>query len=230
MSTTASPELIETLRGFDTCSVANAVETFQVRLRNEGFANSSVRCMFPRLGTMVGHAVTVRIRSSSPPPVGEAYPDRTDWWQHIETVPSPRVVIIQDMDQKPGLGAFIGEMHARILQTLACVGAITNGAVRDLPGVESSGFHLFAGATAVSHAYVHITEFGHSVDIGGLTVRPGDLVMGDVHGVLTLPWEIVGEIPDAVTKLVEHEQQILQLCNGSTLTPAQLKGLVEGVL
>lgn len=38
---------LDALRQFDTCMVANAVETFNLRLRNTGFTNAKVRCMFP---------------------------------------------------------------------------------------------------------------------------------------------------------------------------------------
>src|ERR1051325_7415855 len=104
MSVPVPSNVVEALRRLDTCTVSNAIETFEKRLRNEGFADSSVRCLFPQLGTMVGHAVTVRIRSSSPPPDAHPYLDRTDWWSFIQAVPAPRVVVIQDLDREVGLG------------------------------------------------------------------------------------------------------------------------------
>jgi hypothetical protein len=57
-----SPEQLAALARLDTCSVANAIEAFEVRLRNAGFADSRIRCMFPALPPMVGYAVTGRIR------------------------------------------------------------------------------------------------------------------------------------------------------------------------
>jgi hypothetical protein len=58
----------EAIRRLDTCTVANAIETFETRLRNEGFADASVRCVFPRLPAMLGYAATVKARFSGPPP------------------------------------------------------------------------------------------------------------------------------------------------------------------
>ena len=42
MSANLTPRMLEQLRQFDTCAVANAIETFNVRLRNEGFTDSSI--------------------------------------------------------------------------------------------------------------------------------------------------------------------------------------------
>src|SRR5215831_5417572 len=137
MESKLSNARLEALRQLDSCTVSNAIETFNLRLRNEGFADSSIRCIFPALPSMVGYAVTCRIRCSGPPPKGHSYLDRMDWWNHVQTVAEPRVVVIQDIDHNPGLGSFLGEVHISILKALKCVGAVTNGAVRDLAAVEA---------------------------------------------------------------------------------------------
>ena len=144
----------------DACTLANAIETFHERLRNEGFADDSVRCLFPQLKPMVGYAATIKIRGSAPPTADGRYPDRTDWWDYILSLPAPRVVVVQDVATQVGLGSLLGAVHVNILRALGCVGAVTNGSVRDIPAAESLGFHLFAGSVSVSHAYVHIVELG----------------------------------------------------------------------
>ena len=218
---------LEALRRLDTCTVSNAIETFEVRLRNEGFADASVRCLFPQLPPLVGYAVTGRIRCSGTPPEGHRYYDRTDWWTYVQTIPAPRVVVMQDVDERPGLGSFIGEVHANILQALGCVGAVTNGAARDLDRVEPLGFQIFAGHAAVSHAYVHIVDFGHPVEIGGLQIRPGDLLHGDRHGILSVPAEVAAEIPAAAIKLLEQEQQVIDLCRSPEFSLEKLRQAVR---
>jgi 4-hydroxy-4-methyl-2-oxoglutarate aldolase len=218
---------LETLRRLDTCAVANAIDTFNLRLRNEGFADSSITCAFPRLAPMAGYAVTVKIRCSSPPPVGHAYADRTDWWSEILKMPAPRVVVLQDVDTHPGTGAFLGEVHCNILLALGCVGAVTNGAVRDLPAVEGTRFQLFAGSVAVSHAYSHIVEIGGEVEIGGLKVNPGDLLHADRHGVLSVPVEIAAEIPKVAGKILEQERKLIALCRAQDFTLEKLRIAVK---
>ena len=167
MAFSANQELIQSLARLDSCTVGNAIEKFDVRLRNIGFTDASVRCIFAELPPMVGYAATARVRTSEPPMEGSNYFDRTDWWNHILTIPAPRIVVVEDTDAHPGLGAFIGELHANILLALGCVGAVTNGAVRDLPAVRAAGFQMFARNVSVSHSYSHIFDFGHPVEVGG---------------------------------------------------------------
>ncbi|HSY59308.1 MAG TPA: hypothetical protein VK795_07090, partial [Terriglobales bacterium] len=108
-----TPVRMEQLRRFSTCLIASAIERFQVRLPNTGFSDSSIRCMFDDLPPIVGYAVTARIRTADPPMEGGGYIyDRVEWWKDILTVPAPRIVVIQDVDPNPGLGALVGEVHA----------------------------------------------------------------------------------------------------------------------
>jgi hypothetical protein len=71
--------------------------------------------------------------------------DRTDWLNKSSSW--------KTWVRPPGLGAFIGEMHANILRTLRCARVVTNGAVRGLPASRAIGLQLFAGNLCVSHAY-----------------------------------------------------------------------------
>jgi 4-hydroxy-4-methyl-2-oxoglutarate aldolase len=219
-------ELVDTFRRLDTCKVANAIETFNVRLRNEGFANSGIRAMFPDLPPVIGHAVTARVHTSAPPPVGHTYYDRTDWWSYILTVPPPRIVVVEDADERPGLGAFVGEVHANILKALDCVAYATNGAVRDLSRVRALGFQFLAPNVAASHAFAHIVDFGQPVNIGGLPVTSGDVLFGDCHGMLSLPEDIVERIPAEVDRMVSAEREVIALCQSPHFSVERLRGLL----
>jgi 4-hydroxy-4-methyl-2-oxoglutarate aldolase len=207
-----SSQTLEQLAGFSTCVVASAIETFGVRLRNTGFADSSIRCIFPEFSPVIGYAATARIRSSVPPMEGKSYYERPDWWNDILRIPAPRVIVIQDMDRQHGLGAFVGEVHGNILRALGCIALVSNGSVRDVPQLRASGFQLFANAISVSHAYAHVFDFGSVLDVGGLQVRPGDLIHGDLHGVQTVPAEIAGAIPDAARNIVERRKELTAQC------------------
>lgn len=227
MTDRALKEHIVALQQLDSCMVSNAIETFGVRLRNTGFADSSIRCMFSDLAPMVGYAVTARLRSGDPPIGGGSYHDRTDWWNHILRVPAPRIVVLEDMDRRPGLGAFIGDVHASILKALGCVGYVTNGAVRELPAVRTTGLQLFAGEVAVSHAYAHIFDFDAAVTIGGMLVHSGDLLHGDRHGVMTVPAEIVPELPAAAARLRRVEERIIGFCKSDHFSLEKLREVIK---
>jgi 4-hydroxy-4-methyl-2-oxoglutarate aldolase len=213
---------LESLRGFDTCTISNAIERMNARPRNEGFVSGAVRCRFPDLPPMVGYAATGRIRTVSPPMAHRCYYDRMDWWTYVASLPKPRVLVVEDADGKPGLGAFIGEIHASIGVALDCVGCVTNGAVRDLPPIKALNFQLFAGKLSVSHAYAHIIDFNEPVEIGGLKIRSGDLLHGDRHGVLNIPLDIAAEIPAEASKLVREEREFTQFCQSPEFSLEEL--------
>jgi 4-hydroxy-4-methyl-2-oxoglutarate aldolase len=222
-----SERQLDALRALDTCTVSNAIETFGIRLRNTGFADSSVHCIFEDLPPMVGYAATARLRSGSPPMQGGSYHDRTDWWQRVLQVPPPRVIVLDDVDKPPGIGAFLGDVHAAILRALGCVGFVTNGAVRELPAVHKMGLNLFAGRVAVSHAYAHIFDVGSPVEIGGLQIQTGDLLHGDRHGLLLVPKLIAADVPAAAEKLREAEEKIIAFCESGDFSLGKLREVIQ---
>ncbi len=218
---------LESLRALETCSASNAIEQFGIRLRNEGFVQGTAQCRFPQLPPLLGYAVTAVIRASAPPMTGRCYYNRMDWWNYVLTVPGPRVMVLQDLDHTPGIGAFVGEIHANIALALQCVGCVTNGAVRDLKAVEQLGFPLFSGSVAVSHAYAHIVEFGEPVEIGGLKIRSGDLIHGDRHGVHTIPLSIAALVPEKAAEIERTENDLIQLCRSSSFSIQSLAQKLE---
>jgi len=218
---------LEGIRRYDTCTVSNAIERFDVRLRNEGFANGSIHCRFRDFAPMLGHAVTARIHTSAPPMTGQCYYDRVDWWRYVTTIPEPRVIVLQDADHPPGIGAFVGEIHAQIALALGCVGCVTNGAVRDLPAIRAIGFHLFSGCLSVSHAYAHIVDFGQPVEIGGLKIHPADLLHGDRHGVQSVPLSIAAQVPKVASELLAEERQLIDLCQSPEFSMDKLASVIQ---
>jgi 4-hydroxy-4-methyl-2-oxoglutarate aldolase len=223
------PAALEELRQLDSCSVANAIETFGVRLRNAGFADSSVHCIFEDFPPLVGYAATIRVRTSDPPMEGDSYYYRLDWLDYLLSVPAPRVLVVQDMDRHPGLGSFIGDVHANILRALGCEGVVTNGAVRNVEAARALNLQMFAGNLSVSHAFAHLFDFGGVVEVGQMQVRPGDLLHGDRHGVQTIPMEIAQKIPPVVRRMKGEEQEIIEFCQSGAFTLEKLRSAVDAL-
>lgn len=218
---------LDQLRPLDSSALSSAIEIFDVRLRNAGFTDGAVHCMFPDLPAVVGYAATARVRTSDPPMGSQSYYDRTDWWDHILSIPAPRIVVVEDVDQHPGLGAFIGEVHAYILSALGCVGVVTNGAVRGLPAARAIRLQMFAGNTSVSHAYAHIFDFGSAVTVGRMKVNPGDLLHGHIHGVQTIPLEIADKVPEIAERIIQKKKQLAALCQSRECTLDKIRAAVK---
>lgn len=221
-----TPELLETLRNISTCSISNAIETFNIRPRNQGFTSPRIRCMFPQLGGMIGYAVTAVIAANIPPSP-RMNVSRVDWVDEILKVPAPRVLVMKDLDYPNVIGSFWGEVQSSIHKALGCVGTVTDGGVRDLDEMQALGFHAFATEVLVSRAYVHLVDIGVPVTVGGLTVKPGDIILGDKHGVINVPKEIAADLPAAVKKVEEREREMIDLCHSPDFTPEKLKALLR---
>jgi 4-hydroxy-4-methyl-2-oxoglutarate aldolase len=224
-----SEQQLRDLSRFSTCTLANAIERFNVRLRNTGFTDGSIHCRFPAAPPMVGYAVTGRLRSEGPPITGHAFRDRTDFWNAVLEIPAPRVLLLEDKDEPAGRGGFVGDVHAAILRALGCVGYVTNGAVRELTGVRELDFQLFSGSIAVSHAYAHIFDVGTKIVVGGMDVSPGDLIHGDQHGVLTIPAETAAEVTKVATELQIQEEKVIEFCRSGEFSVAKLPEITRAV-
>ena len=205
MRQAVSLEVLEQLKRYDSCTLSNAIEVFDVRPRDVGFAAGEIRCLFPDLGPIVGFAATATVRARGKSAGGNQDP----LFKHTQELPAPRLLVVQDLDDPRGAGALVGEVMGNIFKRLGCAGIVTDGGVRDLKEVEALGFHYFAPGPVVSHAYIRVEEAGVPVNVGGLQVEPGDLVFGDRHGVLLIPQEVAAELPEAADRIVEREQKLI---------------------
>ena len=127
--------------------------------------------MFPDLGARIGYAATATMRSAAE---GDRMPPSA-LWEHVLELPEPRFVVVQDLDDPPGVGSYWGEVNGSIFTALGCVAVLTNGAVRDLTEMRAIGIQAFAGCVAVSHAYVHLIGRRGAGDrrwAGGAARRP----------------------------------------------------------
>ena len=220
--------MIDALRKISSPSIANAIETFNVRPRNHGQMSSEIKALFPELGPLVGYAVPAIIRAEQAPQQGHRA-STFAWWDYVLTIPAPRVIVVHDIDEPRGQGAQWGEVQANIHKALGCVGAVTDGSVRDLDEVRRLGFQFAAAHVSVSHAYVHMVDFGLPVKLGGLWVQPGDLIHADQHGVLTIPAEIAPRVAEAVAKVEADERTIIALCQAPDFGVDKLKALYQQV-
>lgn len=225
MSEPLSTEELNLLRAINTPTVANAIEVLGIRKRSEGFTDSSIRCIFPDLGVMVGYAITAVIRSATPPDKSHRASMKA-YWDHIANFPPPRVVVVHEIDQ-PAAGAWWGEVNSNIHRALGCIGLVTDGTVRDLDVVRPLGFQFFATGVAVSHVHAHLEDFGKPITVGGMAVMPGDLIHADKHGAIVIPVQHAREVFDAVIAVERYERPIIQLCKSPEFSTGKLEQLIK---
>ena len=196
------------LAKYDTPTICNAIELFDVRPRNVGYMDNRIKACFPEMPPMVGYASTATFRSADTPQGADAYSGMGGQLTDFEELPGPPVVVFQDLDD-PTRAATFGEVMCTVYKTFGAVGLITSGAARDLDQVRDIGFPAFSNGTICAHGYCTIMDVHVSVHVGGVTVYPGDLLHGDCNGVTTIPLEIASEVAGVCQGVVEAEDIVL---------------------
>jgi regulator of RNase E activity RraA len=217
-----SAETLKKLAKYDTPTICNIIELFDVRPRNVGYMDGRIKSNFPTLQPMVGFASTASFRSDAPPAGGDAYGTMDQQVAGFAELPGPAVVVFEDLDDPP-VSATFGEVMCSVYQGFGSVGLITSGGGRDLEQVRAINYPVFTGTTICSHAYCHILHIGLPVRVGGLTVRQGDLLHGDANGVTNIPPNIAAAIVDIGDEFVDSEKYVLDYVRGpGSKTPAGL--------
>lgn len=102
-----------------------------------------------------------------------------------------------------------GELLSTAARNSGCVGVIVDGAVRDVTKMREMGFACFALATCMydSANRQRVIDIGVPVEIDGVTLETGDLIVADVDGIVVVPQKIEEEaIQRAWTKV--HAENI----------------------
>jgi regulator of RNase E activity RraA len=213
---------LEILRQYDSPTVSNVIELFLVRSHTEGYMDKRIVARFPEMPPMVGYASTATFSCGSPKGP-DSYGSLEKQVGAFLELPGPPVVVFEDVDS-PLVGATFGELMCSSYKAFGAQGLITSGAGRDLSQVRALNFPVFTSEILVSHGYSQIPSIHVPVNVGGLTVHPGDLLHGDANGVVLIPENIAKAVVQACRPFVEAEMVILDYLKGDSITP---KGLSE---
>lgn len=223
------PETVKELREFDSPTVANAIELFQVRDRTEGYASMELRCFFPDLKPMVGYAITCTADSTTRGPKRRRA--LHELFDALNAASGPTVVVVQNVGEDRLKSCFVGDMICTAYNRLGAVGMITNGGVRDLSGIrqKTPDFHIFAAGTVVSHGIALIPlEVNVPVTICGLPVQPGDLLHGDESGLVKVPLDIAESIAEKARSVRDREARVFEYLEGASVSLEGIKRQFPG--
>jgi len=209
---------LKTLGGWDTPALSNALDSLRLRPPNSCHSDGSLT-RITGAGVMVGRAVTARMVARDP---GDGIPVAL-LHREIADTEGPVVVVIEDSDEPAGAGAFLGEVNGSLLAALHICGVVTNGRVRDVGELRELGYPVYAQGLCVSRSYMRLVEVGSIVTVAGMTVRPGDVLHGDEHGILQIPAEALPGITAAAEQIRIEEQSVIGWSRSPDFT-------VEGLL
>lgn len=222
MPVVSAPTIAE-LKKYDSATISNAVEEFNVRDRVEGYANLELKCQFPQYDPLVGFAVTALANSSTP---GDTRPQRIgELFEVLESAPKPAVLIIQHVGVDRLKSCFIGDMFAMAVQKkFGVVGVVTDAGNRDRAGIieRAPGFQVFSPGWVVSHGHGAFIDFNVDVNIFGMKISPGDLLHGDESGLVSIPHKIADQLPEQAQAVRESEQDFFRFIDGNQFTMQEL--------
>ena len=213
-------EDLEALKQWDTPTICNGLEIVVPARRAIGFTTEPMLAVDRRFPPIVGLARTGTIRAKEPP--RSAVTAREDWYEYVAAGDLPTIAVIQDIDDRPGYGAFWGEVQTTVHKALRVAGCVTNGSFRDLD-MLASGFQIIGGRIGPSHAHVHMVDFGKPVNVFGMQAAHDDVIHADFHGAVVIPAEAVRKLPDAIALISRREKVILDMCADADFSVAKLR-------
>ena len=224
MDTNITSDDLALLTKWDTPTICNALEEIIPARRGYGFTTTHFFSLDSALPPICGFARTATIRAAGPSPETseQMVAKRAAYYEYVAAVPAPTIVVIQDIDSPPGVGAFWGEVQTNIHKGLGVLGAVTNGSFRDVPD-SAPAFNLIGGKIGPSHAFVHIVDIDCQVTVFGLTAKTNDIIHADQHGAVLIPPAAVKQIPAVVDLISRREEIILEAAKSADFTVAKLK-------
>lgn len=215
---------LDVLKQWDTPTICNGLELVVPERRAIGFTVQSLVPIEPKLPPIVGLARVGMIRAKEPPRGKVA--NRVDWYEYVADADLPTVILLQDLDDTPGYGAWWGEVHSTVHKALGAAGCVTNGSYRDLDA-WAEGFQIIGGSVCPSHAHVHLVDFGKPVNIHGMNAGHDDVIHADRHGAVVVPADAVKKLPGAIELISRREKVILDVCRAPDFSPAKLREAIR---
>ncbi len=216
-----SAATLDKLRRYDSATIANVIELFEVRPRNRGFMNRQVKAVFPDLPPMVGFASTTTCRTFVHPP-DRAVPKVPDLIARFDDLSGPAVIVMQNLDTN-GAAAIFGDVLCNSFAAFGAVGLVTDRPGRDFIGIKPLDFPVFCDGVVSAHGYMHLLELHTPVQVGGIAIGPNDLLHGDANGVTTIPLEIAADVADACADFAATEAIVIDLAQTGSASLVELR-------
>ena len=235
MTAQSEGAMLEELKNFDTPSITNVVATYPenplcLGLYNpwteNWYTDQSIRCMYPELGRTVGYAVTCVFGVPDPNYSRLSFMDVLD---ALDASKKPTILVFQqkfppEIADKVGLA---GGNMTTAMQTIGCVGAISNGPSRDLDEIRPMKFQYMLSGISPGHGGMAVHAVNVPVSVAGMDVSPGELIHMDENGACKFPADQLGPVLENVRALQKHEEERMALMQKAT-SAAELRAIFKG--
>ncbi|MEM5582107.1 ribonuclease activity regulator RraA [Roseibium sp. AS2] len=162
---------------------------------------------------MVGPAYTLRyIPAREDLDTLESFADRTNAQRKgVEECPPGAIFMIDARGDASAASA--GCILATRLQARSCRGIVTDGGFRDTPEIaelDMPGFHARPSAPTNLTRH-HAVAVNDPIACGGVSVFPGDIIVGDNEGVVCIPHHMAHDVADEAVEMTVFEDFVMEL-------------------
>lgn len=203
--------ILEGFRAFDSATIFNAIVQIQGDDYDD-YTGPGIRCMLPELGVVVGYAVTAEVTPVDPDP------PKLSWdalYDYLNETDGPMITVLKDIDARAYRAAIFGDGMAHLQKALGVVSAVVDGLVRDLTGIKAAGLPVFGCGLAPGHGPFHLRSVNKPITVGPLSVNNGDLLFGDMDGVVRIPLDIAGEALRVAGDIRKRERTFFDMVDAS---------------
>lgn len=202
--------LVEAFRGAQTSHLADAMD-------GRGAVDYRIKPMDPENASFVGPALTAH-----------ACPADTIGMFGALAEAEPGDVLMVSNDGFTGT-ALIGDLAAGMMMNKGVAGFVTDGLARDRAGIVASRLPLFAaGVSPNSPARNGPGVVGLPVVLGGILVRPGDIVVGDADSVVVVPLDRAEAVLEALAEIRAAEAKAEQRVRDGATMVAAMEPILAG--
>jgi 4-hydroxy-4-methyl-2-oxoglutarate aldolase len=221
--------LLQNLKEFDTALLVNSIGRIDPTPSHEYYMGGSIRSLTPTLGPTVGMAVTCELDTSTPQAEGaaDAYQNQLEALYEME---EPVVWVVKTVGSRPDHECVMGDGMAKDLFACGCVGVVTDGGVRDISGMLTIPFAAYARGTTIHHCSFRVRSIDKPIEIGGITVRPGDVIHANAEGVIKIPSACLNDLPATANRVRAFEAAAHAILRRSDLRPSEKRPQVSALL
>jgi len=194
-------QLIKEYSTLYTCAISDAIDELGLE---PGFLDAEIRPIWPG-ARMVGFAGTLKMIPS------EAPLDRNiiaRIVKFIEQIPKYSIACIDMSGQM--IAAGLGQSTSRILLGLGIQGGLVDGPIRDIAQVMALKFPIFARGIICSsirgRMVVDLDAIMKPIQCGGRTINPGDLIFGDINGVVVVRKNHIEEVLEKAKEIISADK------------------------
>jgi regulator of RNase E activity RraA len=110
------------------------------------------------------------------------------------------------------------------------VGIVTDGGVRDIEGLITVPFAAYSKGRTIHHTAVRFPRINIPIQIGGITVNPGDIIHANIGGVIKLPRKNLEKLPALAVEMKAFESDVHRVWRETGVTLDQKRKWVAELL